>query len=160
MWFYENIENPAIQGPLLVKKPKAGQKAAVKEVDPESLIMIESMGFSTKKLKKRLTSVTAMWKEPWTGFSLTWMTQTQTIRCKSTSASKHITAYLRVRSRNGGSTSCMVLSLISVRQFTQGITFVTSTSKESGFTLMMLKLLNLLMHPSERATYTCSLKSD
>jgi len=54
MWFYENIENPTIQGPLLVKKQKAVQKAGVKEVDPESLMMIESMGFSTKKAKRAL----------------------------------------------------------------------------------------------------------
>jgi len=54
MWFYENIENPLIQSPLLVKKQKAAQKADEKEVDPESLMMIESMGFSAKKAKRAL----------------------------------------------------------------------------------------------------------
>ena len=36
MWFYENIENPSIQGPLLVKKQKGAQKGGEKEVNPES----------------------------------------------------------------------------------------------------------------------------
>ena len=52
-WFYENIENPSIQGPLAVKK-KAAHKGAVQEVDPESLMMIESMGFSAKQAKRAL----------------------------------------------------------------------------------------------------------
>ncbi len=52
-WFYENIENLSIQGPLVVKK-KAAKKGAVKEVDPESLMMIESMGFSAKQAKRAL----------------------------------------------------------------------------------------------------------
>jgi ubiquitin carboxyl-terminal hydrolase 5/13 len=53
LWFYENIENLSIQGPLVVKK-KAAKKGAVKEVDPESLMMIESMGFSAKQAKRAL----------------------------------------------------------------------------------------------------------
>lgn len=42
MWFFENIENPAIQVPLMVKNPKKEASAAPqkKAADPESLIFI------------------------------------------------------------------------------------------------------------------------
>lgn len=51
MWFFENIENPAIQMPLRVKKQAAQSK---KECDPESVIMIESMGFTSKQAERAL----------------------------------------------------------------------------------------------------------
>ena len=45
MYFFENIENPAIQGPVRIKK-QASKKSNKFEADPESVMMIESMGFS------------------------------------------------------------------------------------------------------------------
>jgi ubiquitin carboxyl-terminal hydrolase 5/13 len=53
MWFFENIENPAIQVPLRVK-PKAKSTVAQHQADPESVMMIESMGFTSKQAKRAL----------------------------------------------------------------------------------------------------------
>lgn len=55
-YFFENIENPAIQMPLLVPNPKKkadGAKSGFK-ADPESVMMIESMGFSAKQAERAL----------------------------------------------------------------------------------------------------------
>ena len=49
-FFFENLENPKIQEPLLVPNPKkkaAGSKGGF-TADPESVMMIESMGFNAK----------------------------------------------------------------------------------------------------------------
>lgn len=49
-FFFENLENPKIQEPLLVPNPKkkaAGAKGGF-TADPESVMMIESMGFNAK----------------------------------------------------------------------------------------------------------------
>ena len=52
MWFYGNIENPVVSTPLLVPNPKKGAAAASTSgafvADPESLMMLTSMGFSDK----------------------------------------------------------------------------------------------------------------
>ena len=51
MWFYSNIENPVIQTPLLVPNPNKGGGAAGSSgfvADPESLMMLTSMGFTEK----------------------------------------------------------------------------------------------------------------
>lgn len=56
MWFYSNIDNAAIQVPLLVPNPKkaSAAKAGKPEADPESVMMIESMGFSAKQATRAL----------------------------------------------------------------------------------------------------------
>ena len=54
MWFYGNIDNPVCQTPLLVPNPRKGQAAAAGGsgggfvADPESLMMLTSMGFTDK----------------------------------------------------------------------------------------------------------------
>lgn len=53
MWFFENIDNPAIQVPLRIK-PKVKDTKSQQEADPESVMMIESMGFSAKQAKRAL----------------------------------------------------------------------------------------------------------
>lgn len=50
-WFYENIENPDIQGPLRVKKAGA---ASGNEPPAESIAMIEAMGFTQKQARRAL----------------------------------------------------------------------------------------------------------
>lgn len=52
MYFFENIENPAIQGPLRIKKQV--KKSNKFEADPESIMMIESMGFSSQQAARAL----------------------------------------------------------------------------------------------------------
>lgn len=52
MYFFENIENPAIQGPLRIKKQV--KKSNKFEADPESVMMIESMGFSSQQATRAL----------------------------------------------------------------------------------------------------------
>jgi len=55
MWFYGNIENPICETPLLVPNPRKGAGGQVDAAaagkggfvaDPESLMMIVSMGFT------------------------------------------------------------------------------------------------------------------
>ena len=52
MWFFGNLENPICATPLLVPNPKKGAAAAESsggfQADPESLMMITSMGFDEK----------------------------------------------------------------------------------------------------------------
>lgn len=58
MWFYSNIENPVCQTPLLVPNPKKGAGGAGGAggfvADPESLMMLTSMGFDEKKATRAL----------------------------------------------------------------------------------------------------------
>lgn len=59
MWFYGNIENPVLQTPLLVPNPKKGQASSAAAsggfvADPESLMMLTSMGFSDKQATRAL----------------------------------------------------------------------------------------------------------
>lgn len=56
MWFFGNLENPVCQTPLLVPNPKKGSGAASGGfvADPESMMMITSMGFSEKQGKRAL----------------------------------------------------------------------------------------------------------
>ena len=60
MWFYSNIENPVCQTPLLVPNPRAGAQAAAGGsgggfvADPESLMMLTSMGFGDKEATRAL----------------------------------------------------------------------------------------------------------
>lgn len=48
-YFFGNMDNPMIQLPLLVPNPKKGQAGAANKLtaDPESVMMIESMGFTS-----------------------------------------------------------------------------------------------------------------
>jgi len=48
MYFFENIENPAIQVPCKIKKKSTGGAKEKPKADPESVMMIESMGFSAQ----------------------------------------------------------------------------------------------------------------
>ncbi len=56
MWFYCNIENPICSTPLLVPNPRKGASANAAGgsssgafvADPESLMMLTSMGFTDK----------------------------------------------------------------------------------------------------------------
>lgn len=55
MWFYQNIENPVVSTPLLVPNPKknaagggASGAAGGFVADPESMMMLTSMGFTDK----------------------------------------------------------------------------------------------------------------
>lgn len=53
MWFYENIENPVIQTPLLVPAAAAQGSGAAgadggPEVDPMGVEMLTAMGFTDK----------------------------------------------------------------------------------------------------------------
>jgi len=58
MWFYGNIENPALQIPLMVPNPRKATGAASPGKafipDPESLMMLTSMGFSDKQATRAL----------------------------------------------------------------------------------------------------------
>jgi len=59
MWFYGNIDNPVCQTPLLVPNPKksavGGDSAQGGFVaDPESLMLLTSMGFSDSQAKRAL----------------------------------------------------------------------------------------------------------
>lgn len=60
MWFYGNIENPVVSTPLLVPNPKKGAannasaSAGGFVADPESLMMLTSMGFSDKQATRAL----------------------------------------------------------------------------------------------------------
>ena len=58
MWFYGNIENSALQAPLLVPNPRKATGAAASGrafmPDPESLMMLTSMGFTDKQATRAL----------------------------------------------------------------------------------------------------------
>ena len=62
MWFYSNIENPVCQTPLLVPNPRkgaaggasAGGSAGGFVADPESLMMLTSMGFTDAQATRAL----------------------------------------------------------------------------------------------------------
>jgi len=52
-WFFSRIGDPTLEAPLLIPNPKKGQAAAGGSAggfvpDPESLMMLTSMGFSDK----------------------------------------------------------------------------------------------------------------
>ena len=49
MWYFDNVDNPALQLPLKVKKVSGGFQA-----NPESVMMIEQMGFTPKQAKRAL----------------------------------------------------------------------------------------------------------
>jgi len=55
MYFFENIENPAIQVPCKIKKVAEKKAAGGKPAcNPESVMMIESMGFSKEQAERAL----------------------------------------------------------------------------------------------------------
>ena len=58
MWYFSNMENPLIQAPLLIPNPKKGQAAGASSgsfvPDPESLMMLTSMGFTDKQATRAL----------------------------------------------------------------------------------------------------------
>ena len=60
MWFYGNIENPVVSTPLLVPNPKKGAAANASAsaggfvADPESLMMLTSMGFTDQQATRAL----------------------------------------------------------------------------------------------------------
>ena len=60
MWFYSNIENPVCSTPLMVPNPNKGAAGAGSSgsaafvADPESLMMLTSMGFSDKQATRAL----------------------------------------------------------------------------------------------------------
>lgn len=61
MWFYGNIENPICETPLLVPNPRKGASAAAAGggsgafvADPESLMMLTSMGFTEQQATRAL----------------------------------------------------------------------------------------------------------
>ena len=58
MWFYGNIENPIVQTPLLVPNPRKGAGAASSGgafvPNPDSLMMLTSMGFNEKLATRSL----------------------------------------------------------------------------------------------------------
>lgn len=55
MHFFENIENPAIQVPFKLKKEKVkSAKQDKAKADPESVMMIESMGFNSQQAERAL----------------------------------------------------------------------------------------------------------
>jgi len=54
MWFFENIENPAIQVPLRVKKAPVKQASSKPQANAEHVMMIVSMGFTDKQAERAL----------------------------------------------------------------------------------------------------------
>ena len=62
MWFYSNIENPICSTPLLIPNPRKGASANAAGgssggafvADPESLMMLTSMGFTDKQATRAL----------------------------------------------------------------------------------------------------------
>jgi ubiquitin carboxyl-terminal hydrolase 5/13 len=53
-WFYMNIENPDLQGPLPKVKVGGGAQVQAQGPDPESMMMLTSMGISEKQAKRAL----------------------------------------------------------------------------------------------------------
>lgn len=51
-WFYQHIDDPSIQVPLKVKK-QSGKE--VKQQNPESIMIISSMGFTEKQASRALS---------------------------------------------------------------------------------------------------------